>query len=95
MGFILQEVLMSVTNAETQILEKILIYLRDLQFIGENNLKKLIGLSLTRDGFQASLCRTSWPATFGRPSGPLSLSLSLSLSVRAREGVDEIGRAHV
>ncbi|CAL5444081.1 unnamed protein product [Camellia sinensis] len=28
-----------------------------------------IVLRLIRDGFEASLCRTSWPATIGRPSG--------------------------
>ncbi|GFY85623.1 DNA-directed RNA polymerase subunit beta-beta protein, putative [Actinidia rufa] len=65
----LQDVLMRVTNAETLILEKILIYLKDMEFIGEpNHLKKLIVLRLIRDGFEASLCRTSWLATFGRPS---------------------------
>ncbi|KAL7262928.1 hypothetical protein ACSBR1_001152 [Camellia fascicularis] len=66
----LQDVLMRVTNAETQILEKILIYLRDIEFIDEanNNLKKWIVLRLIRDGFEASLCKTSWPATLGGSS---------------------------
>ncbi|PSS00083.1 Protein transport protein [Actinidia chinensis var. chinensis] len=60
---------MRVTNAETLILEKILIYLRDMEFTGEaKNLKKLIVLKLIRDDFEASLCRTFWFATFGRPS---------------------------
>ncbi|KAF5959096.1 hypothetical protein HYC85_000305 [Camellia sinensis] len=30
-----------------------------------------IVLRLIRDGFEASLCRTSWPATIGRPSDVL------------------------
>ncbi|KAF5955122.1 hypothetical protein HYC85_007978 [Camellia sinensis] len=66
----LQDVLMRVTNAETQILEKILIYVRDIEFIDEtnNNLKKWIVLRLIRDGFEASLCKTSWPATLGGSS---------------------------
>ncbi|PSS00085.1 Protein transport protein [Actinidia chinensis var. chinensis] len=65
----LQDVVMRVTNAETLILEKILIYLRDMEFTGEaKNLKKLIVLKLVRDGFEASLCITSWFANFGRPS---------------------------
>ncbi|KAF5937118.1 hypothetical protein HYC85_024624, partial [Camellia sinensis] len=31
------------------------------------SLKKWIVLRLIRDCFEASLCRTSWPATIGRP----------------------------
>ncbi|KAI8022252.1 hypothetical protein LOK49_LG03G00914 [Camellia lanceoleosa] len=41
----------------------------DLCGKGFSNLKKWIVLRLIRDGFETSLCRTSWPATIGRPSG--------------------------
>ncbi|XAR62443.1 hypothetical protein NMG60_11017195 [Bertholletia excelsa] len=67
----LQDVLERVTSAENKILEKILFYLRDMEYMGEtNHMKKYwIALRLRRDGFNSSLCRTSWKSTFGRPSG--------------------------
>ncbi|CAL5417564.1 unnamed protein product [Camellia sinensis] len=65
----LQDILTRVTDAETEILEKILIYLKDMEVVEQtHNLKKLIVKRLRRDGFEASICRTSWVATFGRPS---------------------------
>ncbi|KAL7176240.1 hypothetical protein ACSBR2_029732 [Camellia fascicularis] len=66
----LQDILTRVTDAETEILEKILIYLKDMEVVEQtHNLKKLIVKRLRRDGFEASICRTSWVATFGGPSG--------------------------
>ncbi|XP_057490875.1 uncharacterized protein LOC130776626 isoform X2 [Actinidia eriantha] len=65
----LQDVLMMVTNSETLILDKILIYLKEMGFTGEEkNSKIIIVLMLIRDGFKANLCTTSWLTTFERPS---------------------------
>ncbi|KAA8546527.1 hypothetical protein F0562_002734 [Nyssa sinensis] len=65
----LQEILERVTYAETQILQKILLYLKRVEATGETkNLKKWIVLRLKTDGYEASLCKTSWVTAFGRPS---------------------------
>ncbi|KAE8653857.1 TMEMX1 [Hibiscus syriacus] len=55
------------TNEEANIQEKVLMYLKDMRSAGHqnqtNNLKKLIVTKLRNDGFEASLCKTSWLCT--------------------------------
>ncbi|XAR49630.1 hypothetical protein NMG60_11032895 [Bertholletia excelsa] len=67
---ILQEILTTVADEETEVLGKVLIYLRDLELERAtcNDVKKLIVQRLVMDGFEASLCRTSWVSAFPRPS---------------------------
>ncbi|KAL4312588.1 hypothetical protein GQ457_01G012630 [Hibiscus cannabinus] len=60
----LQEILGRYTDEEGNIHEKILKYLKDMGTAGHqnqtNSLKKLIVMKLRNDGFEASLCKTSW-----------------------------------
>ncbi|CAK9141397.1 unnamed protein product [Ilex paraguariensis] len=66
----LQEILKSVTDAEIEVLGRTLCYLKSLEAIGQaNNLKKWVVLNLKKDGYEASLCKTSWATAFGRLSG--------------------------
>ncbi|XP_017981157.1 PREDICTED: uncharacterized protein LOC18592544 isoform X2 [Theobroma cacao] len=62
---ILQEVLGKHTDEEAEIHEKILMYLKDIGTAGHqtNNLKKLVVMKLRNDGYEASLCKTSWVCT--------------------------------
>ncbi|CAK9145735.1 unnamed protein product [Ilex paraguariensis] len=71
LAFSLQELLQNVTAGETEILEKTIWYLKVLEDnIGVgNNLKEWLVLNLKQDGYEASLCQTSWVSTFVRPSG--------------------------
>ncbi|XP_022772351.1 uncharacterized protein LOC111314999 [Durio zibethinus] len=59
---VLQEVLGKHTDEEVGIHEKILMYLKDMGTAGHqtNNLKKLVVMKLRNDGYEASLCKTSW-----------------------------------
>ncbi|XP_022766308.1 uncharacterized protein LOC111311200 isoform X2 [Durio zibethinus] len=61
---ILQEVLGKHTDEEAEIHEKILTYLKDTGH-QTNNQKKLIVMKLRNDGYEASLCKTSWVCTSG------------------------------
>ncbi|XP_022766307.1 uncharacterized protein LOC111311200 isoform X1 [Durio zibethinus] len=70
---ILQEVLGKHTDEEAEIHEKILTYLKDTGH-QTNNQKKLIVMKLRNDGYEASLCKTSWVCTSGLHKG-LFLSL--------------------
>ncbi|XP_052190817.1 uncharacterized protein LOC127800313 isoform X2 [Diospyros lotus] len=65
----LMDILSKLTDDEAEILEKILLYTRDVQITSDEETKKWIVQRLVKDGLEASLCRTSWVATFGRPSG--------------------------
>ncbi|KDP43039.1 hypothetical protein JCGZ_25225 [Jatropha curcas] len=54
---ILQDILLEATDFETQILEKVLMYIRNM---GEpNSLKKWVLVRLQMDGYKASLCKNS------------------------------------
>ena len=66
-------------EAEVEVLEKILMYTRDISGDHTNHMKKWLVTKLKMDGYEASLCKTSWLSPFGHSKG-LSLSLSLSLS---------------
>ncbi|XP_059630553.1 uncharacterized protein LOC132273590 isoform X2 [Cornus florida] len=68
----LQDILGRVTDGEIEILEKILLYLKDMEHTEQtnnNNIKEWIVLKLKMDSYEASLCKTTWVTTFGRPSG--------------------------
>uniref|UniRef100_A0A2C9U2M4 DUF506 family protein n=1 Tax=Manihot esculenta TaxID=3983 RepID=A0A2C9U2M4_MANES len=59
---ILQVILLEATNFEREILEKVLMYIRNM---GEpNSLKKWVVMRLQMDDYKASLCKTSWVSTF-------------------------------
>ncbi|XP_042512894.1 uncharacterized protein LOC122087731 isoform X1 [Macadamia integrifolia] len=74
----LQEILGSVEDTEEEVLQKVLKYLRNKNTAGKTtNLKKWLVMRLRIDGYDASLCRTSWVTTFNCPGGSLSISLSL------------------
>ena len=65
-------------EAEVEVLEKILMYMRDISGDHTNHMKKWLVTKLKMDGYEASLCKTSWLSSFGHSKG-LSLSLSSSL----------------
>ncbi|XP_030485788.2 uncharacterized protein LOC115702485 [Cannabis sativa] len=50
------------TDIEVEILEKILMYMRNIEslIIEPQNLKKWVVLWLKMDGYEASLCKTTW-----------------------------------
>ncbi|KAJ7965427.1 Protein of unknown function (DUF506) [Quillaja saponaria] len=65
----LQEILWEATDYEVKVLEKILMYVSaSLDFSEEpTNLKNRVVMKLKMDGFEASLCKTSWASTFDCP----------------------------
>ncbi|XP_042512902.1 uncharacterized protein LOC122087731 isoform X2 [Macadamia integrifolia] len=66
----LQEILGSVEDTEEEVLQKVLKYLRNKNTAGKTtNLKKWLVMRLRIDGYDASLCRTSWVTTFNCPGG--------------------------
>ncbi|XP_042492882.1 uncharacterized protein LOC122072585 [Macadamia integrifolia] len=66
----LQEILGDVEDFEAEILEKVLKYLRKGNTARKTtSLKKLLTMKLRLDGYDASLCRTSWVSTFNCPGG--------------------------
>ena len=67
-------------EAEVEVLEKILMYTRDISGDHTNHMKKWLVTKLKMDRYEASLCKTSWHSPFGLSKG-LSLSLSLSRSL--------------
>ena len=64
-------------EAEVEVLEKILMYTRDISGDHTNHMKKWLVTKLKMDGYEASLCKTSWLSPFGHSKG-LSLSLFLN-----------------
>ncbi|XVF64398.1 hypothetical protein PTKIN_Ptkin09bG0166200 [Pterospermum kingtungense] len=68
---ILQEVLGKHTHEEAEIHGKILMYVKDMGTAGHqtDNLKKLVVMRLRNDGYEASLCKTSWLCTSSHPKG--------------------------
>ncbi|XP_068322501.1 uncharacterized protein [Pyrus communis] len=67
----LQDLIWKAIDCEIEILEKILKYLRDTGAVVEpNNLKnKWVVMKLNEDGYEASLCKTSWVSSFRLPKG--------------------------
>ncbi|XP_062098952.1 uncharacterized protein LOC133804847 [Humulus lupulus] len=59
------------TDVEVEILEKILMYMRNMGslIIEPKNLKKWVVLRLKMDGYEASLCKTTWVSFPGRAKG--------------------------
>ncbi|WCJ43419.1 hypothetical protein M5689_024157 [Euphorbia peplus] len=64
----LKDILLEATDFETEMLGKIMVYIRNM---GEpNTLKKWVVKRLQMDGYKASLCKlTYWITTFGRAKG--------------------------
>ncbi|XP_043722607.1 uncharacterized protein LOC122669814 [Telopea speciosissima] len=66
----LQEILGSVEDTEDEVHQKILKYLRNKNTAWKTtNLKKWLVMRLRMDGYDASLCRTSWVTTYNCPGG--------------------------
>ncbi|KAH7525169.1 hypothetical protein FEM48_Zijuj06G0196400 [Ziziphus jujuba var. spinosa] len=67
----LQEMIWRATDCEIELLEKILMYVRNMEsdLVDSSNLKKGLVMKLQMDGYEASLCKTSWASTLGRPKG--------------------------
>ncbi|XP_048437149.1 uncharacterized protein LOC108867518 isoform X2 [Pyrus x bretschneideri] len=67
----LQDLIWKAIDCEIEILEKILKYLRDTGAVVEpNSLKnKWVVMKLNEDGYEASLCKTSWVSSFRLPKG--------------------------
>ncbi|KAJ1411089.1 hypothetical protein SESBI_21446 [Sesbania bispinosa] len=66
----LQEILWETTDIEVEVLQQILKHSRNVKLsvdhANANNLKKLVVMKLKLDGYEASLCRTSWDSSLGR-----------------------------
>lgn len=59
----LQDIILEAKDIETRVLDKVLMYVRGM---GEpSSLKKWVVMRLQMDGYEASLCKTSWASTFG------------------------------
>ncbi|XP_030950292.1 uncharacterized protein LOC115974190 [Quercus lobata] len=61
----LKEILGRAMEAEVEVLEKILMYMRDISGDHTNHMKKWLVTKLKMDGYEASLCKTSWLSSFG------------------------------
>jgi hypothetical protein len=76
---LLQEILGSGTKAEADVLEGVLKHMRSKRVAEKTtSLKKWLVMKLKRDGYDASLCHTSWVTSLGCPAGGF-LSLSCSI----------------
>ncbi|KAK1403904.1 Fidgetin-like protein 1 [Heracleum sosnowskyi] len=69
--FILQEVLKSVTAAETQVTEDVFKFMRQKLMVADttSSFKEWLVTRLKLDGYDASLCHTSWVTTIACPAG--------------------------
>ncbi|XP_010244018.1 PREDICTED: uncharacterized protein LOC104587937 [Nelumbo nucifera] len=65
----LQEILGTVKDSEIVILEKVLKYMRNMAAGKVANLKKWLVMRLRMDGYDASVCKTSWVTTCNCPGG--------------------------
>ncbi|KAF3959383.1 hypothetical protein CMV_015798 [Castanea mollissima] len=61
----LKEILGRAKEAEVEVLEKILMYMRDISGDHTNHMNKCLVTKLKMDGYEASLCKTSWLSPFG------------------------------
>ncbi|GFY87544.1 hypothetical protein Acr_05g0011830 [Actinidia rufa] len=64
--YLLQEILGSSTDAEAEVSESVLKHMRNKM---DSKKTKWLVMMLKKDGYNASLCQTSWPTTLGCPSG--------------------------
>ncbi|KAK9292292.1 hypothetical protein L1049_020256 [Liquidambar formosana] len=68
--FTLQEILKRQTPAEIEVLESVLKHMKNKRDAERTiSLKKWLVMRLKMEGFNASLCHTSWPTTSGCPAG--------------------------
>ncbi|XP_062096903.1 uncharacterized protein LOC133802576 [Humulus lupulus] len=68
--FTLQEILGRRTKTEVEIVERVLKYTSDKKEGAKfPSQKKYLVMRLQMDGYNASLCHTSWPTSFGCPAG--------------------------
>ena len=76
-----QEIVGSRTQAEAEVLECVLRHMRNKRDAKKTtSLKKWLVMKHKIDGYNASLCQTSWLTSLGCPAGVcLSLSLYISL----------------
>jgi hypothetical protein len=76
-----QEIVGSGTQVEAEILESVLRHMRSNKREAKktSSLKKWLVMKHKMDGYNASLCHTSWLTSLGCPAGE-SFSLSLSLT---------------
>ncbi|KAJ4838251.1 hypothetical protein Tsubulata_011321 [Turnera subulata] len=66
----LQEILEDVTEAESKVLESLSKHIRSkIDARKTTSLKKWLVLRLRMDGFNASICQTSWVTSLGCPAG--------------------------
>ncbi|KAK9944059.1 hypothetical protein M0R45_009644 [Rubus argutus] len=68
----LQEIIWKATDHENEILEKISNYLRDMGSMMDQPKKmknKWVVMKLKMDGYEASLCKTSWVSSIKLPKG--------------------------
>ena len=76
-----QEIVRSGTQAEAEILECVLRHMRNKRDAKKTtSLKKWLVMKHKIDGYNASLCQTSWLTSVGCPAG-VCVSLSLSLYI--------------
>lgn len=71
----LQEILWETTDAEAEVLQQIFKHAKSVEFdVGDNHhhadSKKLVVMKLKLDGYDASLCKTSWDSTSDSFKGP-------------------------
>ncbi|KAF4366325.1 hypothetical protein F8388_017479, partial [Cannabis sativa] len=68
--FTLQEILGRRTKREVEIVERVLKYMSEKKEGAKfSSQKKFLVMRLQMDGYNASLCHTSWPTSFGCPAG--------------------------
>lgn len=65
-----------VSADEAEVVEKILCFLEQVRG-NDEKIKEFIVLKLKVDGYNASLCKTSWNANLDHPSGLFFLFLSV------------------
>ncbi|KAG2663199.1 hypothetical protein I3760_16G016800 [Carya illinoinensis] len=95
---LLQEIISTPTETEVEVLEKISMHERNMGMACErNDRKKWMVKKLQMEGYQASLCTTSWVSTFGRsksrfidPSEVLQYTGTYEyIDVMVRDGTDQ------
>lgn len=70
-------ILGSSTDAEMAVLDKALKYVGEMGDARKrDSMKKRLMMMLMRDGYDASLCRSSWVATCDCPGGDISICRS-------------------
>ncbi|KAF2284382.1 hypothetical protein GH714_021320 [Hevea brasiliensis] len=68
--FALQEILGKMTEAEAKVLDSVLKHMRSNKEVEKtSSFKKWLVMNLKIDGFNASICQTSWVTSLGCPAG--------------------------